>query len=108
VIDGDGLEGDDQRPHAPGDGPGGLASKYRNSAGGVQRPARVPAGGTLAMKVFSFVLWLAWMAIGVRVLLVPYLTVRDGMLLLLVAAPAMGLLGGIRWLLKDTTASSGV
>lgn len=54
------------------------------------------------MKLFSFLLWLAWAAIGVRVLLVPFwaLTVNEGMLLLLVAAPMIGVFGGVNWLLR--------
>jgi hypothetical protein len=56
------------------------------------------------MKVFSFLLWLAWTAIGVRVLLAPYapLTVNQGMFLLLIAAPAVGLLGALHWLFRHT------
>ena len=53
------------------------------------------------MKLFSFLLWLA---IGLRVLLAPYwtLTVNQGMFLLLIAAPAVGLLGGLNWLFRHT------
>lgn len=56
------------------------------------------------MKAFSFLLWLAWAAIGARILLIPYwaLTVNQGMFLLLVAAPAVGLLGGLNWLFRHT------
>jgi hypothetical protein len=56
------------------------------------------------MKAFSFLLWLAWAAIGVRILLMPYwaLTVNQGMLLLLVAAPMVGVLGGLNWLFRHT------
>ena len=56
------------------------------------------------MKAFSFLLWLAWAAIGVRILLIPYwaLTVNQGMLLLLVAAPMVGILGGLNWLFRHT------
>lgn len=56
------------------------------------------------MKVFSFLLWLAWAFIGLRVLLIPYwtLSVTQGMFLLLVAAPAVGLLGGLNWLFLHT------
>ena len=40
------------------------------------------------MRLFSFLLWLAWAVIGLRVLLV--------------AAPALGLLGGLNWLFRHT------
>jgi len=51
-------------------------------------------GGRLAMKLFSFVIWLLWAAIVARVLLAPWwgLTLGQGMVLLLVAAPAVGVL----------------
>ena len=54
------------------------------------------------MKLFSVLLWLAWAAIGVRVLLAPFwpLIVNEGMLLLLVAAPGVGILGGINWMIR--------
>ena len=56
------------------------------------------------MKLFSFLLWLAWAAIGLRVLLAPYwtLTVNQGMFLLLIAAPAVGLLGCLSWVFRHT------
>lgn len=56
------------------------------------------------MKLFSFVLWLAWAVICLRVLLAPYwaLSVNQGMFLLLVAAPAVGLLGWLNWLFRHT------
>jgi len=56
------------------------------------------------MKVFSLLLWLAWAAIGVRVLLVPYwaLTVNQGMFLLLIVAPAVGILAGLNRLFLHT------
>jgi hypothetical protein len=56
------------------------------------------------MKLFSFLLWLAWAAIGLRVLLFPYwaLTVNQGMFLLLIAAPAVGILAGVNWLFLHT------
>jgi len=49
------------------------------------------------MKLFSFVIWLLWAAIVARILLAPYwgLTVGQGMVLLLVAAPALGVLAWI-------------
>ena len=51
-------------------------------------------GGRLAMKLFSFVIGLLWAAIVARVLLAPWwgLTLAQGMVLLLVAAPAVGVL----------------
>jgi len=60
------------------------------------------------MKVFSFLLWLAWAMIGLRVLLAPCwgLTVNQGMFLLLIAAPAVGLLGGLNWLFRHTPSAS--
>jgi len=56
------------------------------------------------MKVFSFLLWLAWAAIGLRVLLIPYwaLTVSQGEFLLLIAAPAVGILAAVNWLFLHT------
>ena len=60
------------------------------------------------MKLFSFVIWLAWAAIVARVLLAPFwgMSVNQGMLLLLVAAPAVGVLSGIGWLFRNTGPSS--
>jgi len=46
--------------------------------------------------------------IGLRVLLAPYwgLPVNQGMFLLLIAAPAVGLLGGLNWLFRDTPSAT--
>ena len=56
------------------------------------------------MKLFSFVIWAAWGAIILRVLLAPcwVITVNEGMFLLLVGAPALGVLFWIRWLFART------
>jgi len=56
------------------------------------------------MKVLSFIIWAAWGAIVGRVLLAPAfgLTLSQSLLLLLVAAPAVGLLFFIRWLLRPS------
>ena len=49
------------------------------------------------MKMFSFLIWFLWGAIVARVLLAPYwgLTLAQGLVLLLVAAPAVGMLAWI-------------
>jgi hypothetical protein len=46
------------------------------------------------MRLFSFGIWLLWAAIVARVLLAPWwgMTLGQGMVLLLVAAPAVGVL----------------
>ncbi|HTS80803.1 MAG TPA: hypothetical protein VMH40_09415 [Myxococcaceae bacterium] len=56
------------------------------------------------MKLFSFVVWLAWGAILARVLLAPFwgMSVNQGMFLLLVGAPAVGVLSGLGWLFRHT------
>jgi len=53
------------------------------------------------MKLFSFVAWVVWAAIGVRVLLAPFWmpTVGEAMILLLVVAPGVGLVSvAMSWL----------
>lgn len=54
------------------------------------------------MKPFSFLIWVLWAAIGARVLLAPFLglTLRQGMVLLLVVAPAVAVLGWIGTLFR--------
>ena len=51
------------------------------------------------MKPFSIVIWLAWSGIGARVLLAPAyrLTLGESLILLLVCAPAVGILCWLRW-----------
>lgn len=59
------------------------------------------------MKVFALVVWMAWAAIVVRVLLVPYwaVSVGEAMFLLLVVAPAIAILFvAVRWLMSRTEA----
>jgi len=52
------------------------------------------------MKALSLVIWVSWGAIIARVLLAPTmgLTLNQALVLLLVAAPAVGVLCWLRWL----------
>ena len=55
------------------------------------------------MKLFSLVVWMAWAAIVVRILLAPYwaVSVGEAMFLLLVVAPAIAVLFvAVRWLMN--------
>jgi hypothetical protein len=57
------------------------------------------------MKPFSFVIWCLWAAVLVRVLVTPFwtLTPGQGAILLLVAAPAIGVLSWIGSLLRHAS-----
>jgi len=61
------------------------------------------------MKALSLVIWLCWAGIGGRVLLAPALrlTLSEGLFLLLVCAPAVGLLACLRWVLRAPAAKEG-
>jgi hypothetical protein len=54
------------------------------------------------MKLLSLVVWVCWAAIGGRVLLAPAfrLTLPDALVLLLICAPAVGLLSCMRWVFR--------
>jgi len=58
------------------------------------------------MKALSLVIWLCWAGIGGRVLLAPALrlTLSEGLFLLLVCAPAVGLLACLRSVLRAPAA----
>ena len=66
---------------------------------GLSRP-----GGPCAMKTLTFLIWLSWASIAGRVLLAPTfkVTLTEGLVLLLVCAPAVGLLCWLRWVLKPS------
>ncbi len=59
------------------------------------------------MKALSLVIWLCWAGIGGRVLMAPAarLTLSEGLFLLLVCAPAVGLLACLRWALRAPAAT---
>jgi hypothetical protein len=52
------------------------------------------------MKALSLIIWVSWGAIIARVLLAPTmgLTLNQALVLLLIAAPAVGILCWLRWL----------
>ncbi|HXX31631.1 MAG TPA: hypothetical protein VEJ89_13090 [Myxococcaceae bacterium] len=60
------------------------------------------------MKVLSFVIWLSWGAIITRVLLAPTvgLTLNQALVLLLLAAPAVGVLCWLRWIFRPPSEAS--
>ncbi len=59
------------------------------------------------MKALTFVIWFSWASLVGRVLLAPVfrLTLPEALLLLLVGAPAIGLLWGLRWMLRRAKAT---
>ncbi len=59
------------------------------------------------MKALSLVIWLSWASLVGRVLFAPVfrLTLPEALLLLLVGAPAIGLLCWLRWLLRKLKAT---
>jgi hypothetical protein len=91
-------------PREPSSDGWGPVVSIREQRGWDARLAGAPAEGGVAMKAFSVLLWLAWAAIGIRILLMPFwgLTVNQGMLLLLVAAPMIGVLGCLNRLFRQT------
>lgn len=60
------------------------------------------------MKALSLIIWLSWAAIITRVLLAPTigLSLNQALALLLVAAPAVGILCWLRWLFRTTGSSA--
>jgi len=56
------------------------------------------------MKALTFLIWLSWASIAGRVLLAPtfHVTLMESLLLLLVCAPAVGLLCWLRWVLRPS------